>query len=346
MAEQISYKCPNCGGALNYMPAEADYGCPYCASRFTLERLEELFGKQDGMDAAEESALNSYSCPGCGAEIVAEESTAATFCYYCHSPVILSGKLGGEHRPDYVLPFSIDRKKALGIFDSWIRKKRFVPKSFYDRRQIEKFSGVYFPYLLYRAEIRAHVDTTGRKVRRSPSGNYENITTEIYQVRRDGELPGAAIAKNALKKNNRILAEAVQPFDSSALKPFHPSYLSGFVAERKDMELREAEGGTVREVKNYALSRLRSSFSEYEDLSVGEENIELANESWSYALMPVWTMTYRDRNSDKLYYFSLNGDSGKVVGELPVDRGALFRYMLSIFVAVLLPLLALCYFLL
>lgn len=358
-ANQISYRCPNCGGALTFRPDSANYGCAYCGSRFSLEELEARCGVQEGAESdpagetGEQAAggdqaegdLVSYSCPSCGAQILTDESTVATFCYYCHNTVILSGRLKGAHRPDYVIPFAIDRKKALSIFSSWIGQKRFVPRSFYDQQQIDTLSGVYFPYLLYRCDIRAHVDTEGRRVSRTSTGSFEEITTSVYRVKRDGTLTKAAVARNALKKRNRLLAEAVQPFDTAALKPFHMSYLSGFVAERKDLSPDEIIGEIEREVREYAGSKLRSQLSEYEGISLGEDNIQVSNGSWSYALMPVWTMTYREKGSDRLYYFSLNGQSGKVVGELPVDRGALLRYMLFLFAAVFIPLLALSYFL-
>lgn len=90
-----------------------------------------------------------YTCPSCGAEIVTDETTAATFCYYCHNPVILSGRLSGEFHPDYVIPFAMEKKRAVEIFEQWMKKKRFVPKAFYSEDQIEKISGVYFPYMLY-----------------------------------------------------------------------------------------------------------------------------------------------------------------------------------------------------
>lgn len=356
MSELISYKCPNCGGDLRYMPEKGDYGCAYCDSHFDLAALEKLYESQGAssdaagaeaekeQSAAESGEMLQYSCPSCGAEIVTDESTAATFCYYCHNPVVLSGRLGGAYRPDYVVPFAIERKRALEIFDSWIRQKKFVPRAFYNKQQIEKFSGVYFPYLLYSCEVSGSIDVNARRIERSRAGDYENITTSTYHIRREGTLPVNSVAKNALKKANSVLVEGVQPFNTEGLKPFHMSYLSGFLAERKDTEPEELAQAVEQEVRSYALSRLKSSISGYEDVTVSGDNLKLSRAEWKYALMPVWTMTYKDPGSDKLYYFSLNGQSGKVIGELPVDRKALALYFLQIFVPLLAALLALSYF--
>ena len=354
MAGSISYKCPNCGGELVYAPGTGGFHCPYCSTDFTEEKIKALYEQREAEEgskgqAAEEKAaareeLVQYNCPNCGAEIVTEESTAATFCYFCHNPVVLVGRLSGAEAPQYVLPFGIDRKKALGIFQNWIKKKKFVPRAFYDEKQIEKFTGVYFPYLLYSCEAHSSLSGVGTRVERHEHGDIEEIVTSKYQIERNGDLPVRKVARNALKKANRVLAESVQPFATEELKPFSPSYLSGFVAERRDMESASIQAETRQEVEQYALASLRSSVSVYQGLPVGPDNIRLDHEQLEYALMPVWTMTYRAPGSSKLYYFSLNGQSGKVVGELPVDNGKLFCYFLRIFIPLFAVLLALMYF--
>ena len=169
MSATITYKCPNCGGGLQFDPDKQKYACEYCLSEFTQEELERLSPEasadQTGFPSAgmagEETPENRkmegtpvlYTCPSCGAEIVTDETTAATMCYYCHNPVILSGKLSGEYNPDYVIPFQLDREKATAIFSQWMKKKRYVPKAFYSEDQIQKMSGVYFPYLMYSCRV-------------------------------------------------------------------------------------------------------------------------------------------------------------------------------------------------
>ena len=229
----------------------------------------------------------------------------------------LVGRRSGAEQPQYVLPFAIDRKKALDIFGAWIKKKKFVPRAFYDEKQIEKFTGVYFPYLLYSCEAHSNLEGVGTRVEHHERGDIEEIVTSKYQIQRHGDLPVKMVARNALKKANRVLAESVQPFATENLKPFSP---------------------------RYALASLRNSVSMYQGLPVDAGNVCLDHEKLEYALMPVWTMTYREPGSSKLYYFSLNGQSGKVVGELPVDNGKLFRYFLTIFIPLFIALLALMYF--
>ena len=151
----ISYKCPNCDGELVFDPASQKYKCEYCNSLFTQEELDALnpaqsteqkadsdadekamgqekagAGKADREESHETEHTDDaviYTCPSCGAEIVTDDTTAATFCYYCHNPVVLGGRLDGKFLPDHIIPFQIDRKKAEETFLAYVGKKKFVP---------------------------------------------------------------------------------------------------------------------------------------------------------------------------------------------------------------------------
>ncbi len=98
MSGIISYKCPNCGGPLKFNPQKQKYACEYCLSEFAQEALmnEEEKTQEEKKESAVQPETLLYTCPSCGAELVTDSTTAASFCYYCHNPVILSGRLSGE----------------------------------------------------------------------------------------------------------------------------------------------------------------------------------------------------------------------------------------------------------
>ncbi|MDW2798589.1 zinc ribbon domain-containing protein [Clostridium boliviensis] len=337
MSAAISYKCPNCGGPLKFNPQKQKYACEYCLSEFAENALLNEEKESKG-----ETLL--YNCPSCGAEIVTDDTTAASFCYYCHNPVILSGKLSGEFHPDYVIPFSLDKKEAVGIFRDWMKKKRYVPKAFYSEEQIEKITGVYFPYLLYSCLTKGSLEASADRVRVWVSGDRRYTETQTYEVLRSGDMSVRYVPRNALKKANRKLAEGVLPFETDKLKPFTMGYLSGFVAERRDMEEQEFTDEVKMEIRNFAEDTLRNSITSYDSVRVRNQDIQLEDESWEYALLPVWTLTYRDEARDRIYYFTINGQTGKVCGELPVDKGKLMLLFAKVFVPVCLLLLLAGYF--
>lgn len=276
-----------------------------------------------------------YTCPSCGAEIVTDATTAATFCYYCHNPVVLEGRLEGGYEPDYVVPFQIDKKKAQEIFTQWMGRKKFVPKEFYSPKQIDSMTGVYFPYWLFSCTINGEVEGQGTSLRTWTTGDLRYTETKIYEVKRAGSVAVDNVARSALQKANRRLVDGVQPFEMDRAETFSMGYLSGFMAENRDMEKQSFEAGVQQEVKDYAISVLRSQATNYSSVKVNRQQADVEHGRWEYALLPVWTLTYNDKARRKIYYFALNGQTGKVCGELPVDRTKLLILFASIFLPML-----------
>lgn len=328
----ISYKCPNCGGELVFDPSAQNFKCEYCSSSFSQEELEAMkptaageqsvesesdaAGSDDMKGDSEEGVI--YICPSCGAQIVTDSTTAATICYYCHNPVVLSGRLSGELKPDRIIPFAIDKKQAEQRFLDFVHSKKFVPRALFQKNQIEKLSGVYFPYWVYACTMEGSMDAQGTNIRVWRSGDVEYTETKYYQVEREGTLEISNLTKNALTKVNRRLIETVFPYDLTKMKEFHMGFLSGFQAEKRDVESESVRQQTEQEVKEYGRQLLRDTISGYSGVTVGSHQEKIQKETWSYVLLPLWTLTYKGKNG-KLYYYSLNGQTGKIYGELPID---------------------------
>lgn len=338
----ISYKCPNCGGDLQFEPETQQYKCEYCISSFTQEEMKKVNteAKEESADQRETADVRDavvYTCPSCGAEVVAEETTAATFCFYCQTPVVLKGRLEGEWMPEKVIPFKISRKQAEEQFLAYVKKKKFVPRAFYEQKQIEKLTGVYFPYWICTEEMEGSVRAKATKVRVWRDGDIEYTETSYYDVERSGNIEIRDLTRNALSKADRKLVESVQPFPMEECREFSMSYLSGFQAEKRDVERSGVQEEVNAEVKDYAGKLLRDSISGYATVAPEDTRLHKKWEKWEYVLLPVWTLTYQGKG-DKEYYYAINGATGKVCGELPVD----YKKMTLLFLAVALTVLLLC----
>lgn len=333
----VSMKCPNCGGELIFDPKSQKYKCEYCGSDFALDEIsteeaatqavsDVVQEREDTSDnhtqqrtAGAEDAAVLYTCPSCGAQIVTDQTTAATFCYYCHNPVLLSEQLSGAFHPDQIIPFEIDRKQAEEHFLDFVQKKKFVPNAFFQKNQIEKLTGIYFPYWVCDAEVEGSLTAEGNKVRVWVSGDEEFTETRIYRMEREGHVSLREITKHALKKTDNLLAEGVLPYDFSKAAEFRMGYLSGFYAEKRDIERKELEEEVHREVENCTRDLLEDTIHGYNGVHILSDHIRPIREQWKYTLLPVWTVTYKGMNG-KMYYYSMNGQNGKTYGELPVRR--------------------------
>ncbi|MGX7173788.1 ATP-binding protein [Enterococcus ratti] len=291
--------------------------------------FEEAGGLTDSSDQAtltqdskEKAAMDLFLCPNCGAQIVTDATTAATYCYYCHNPVVLSGRLSGKFLPNKVLPFAVEKEEAIEKFLAWTKKKWFVPKTFFNKDQIDKLTGVYFPYWSTEASVNGSLQATGTVIRIWRVGDIEYTETKQFSVHRAGTLSFKELVKNALSKNTQQkMVEAVQPFPLNKAIGFKSQYLAGFQAEKRDIEYEAITTQIQKELQEYSESLLRDTTSSYTTLTNVHTSAEIASEKKEYVLLPVWLVTYRSEDaSKKVYYYAMNGQTGKVSGVLPISH--------------------------
>lgn len=314
-----SLKCPNCNGEVVFDPASQQYHCPYCGSYFQeIREPEPEAFPQNAEETGKREEAVIYHCPSCGAEIITEETTAATFCYFCHNPVILEGRVSGDYLPGWVIPFSVTREQAVQIFLDAMKKKIFVKRGFFRKQQVEKLTGVYLPFWNVNWKGTGRLEADATKVRVWRTGDMEHTETRFYRVTREGELEFPEIMEQALKKNNRMLVQGVLPYRQEGKKKFSLGYLSGFQAEKRDISQEETEPSIQSQVETYAENLLRDTIQGYASVNRREKRIHTRTMDWEYVLVPVWTLTYKGSNG-KMYYYAINGQTGKVSGMLPVD---------------------------
>ena len=365
----LTYKCPNCDGPLTWNGQKEKFVCDYCQSAFTEAELIALAPAQaqsetvdaeagaamaaeaaengasaqafneDPKDTTKPAKMKLYSCPSCGAQIVTDDTTAATTCYYCHNPIVLMDKFGDEYTPDFVIPFVIDKAKATEIFTNWVKKQKYIPSDFYNKQQIELLSGVYFPYWVYNCNIHSDFVGSAKKVRTWDEMGMRNTETSVFDISDSGDMNVSNLSRIALNKASKVLCESVMPFELDKMKKFQAGYLQGYIAETRDIEKEKIKPDIDREVREFADSQIRSRVGEgFNSVEIQSMNHRVSNERFQYALMPIWTLTYKARDG-KIYYFSINGQTGKTCGELPVDQNKLIMLFLKVFIPMLIALL-------
>lgn len=328
--EAVQYKCPACGAGLKFNAENQDFKCEYCDSVFKeedfLDKDEALSHPMheaaDNNDEFENALL--YSCPSCGAQIVTDENTAATTCYYCSNPVVLSGRLSGELKPDYIIPFKIDKKAAIDRFKEFCGKKKFLPKNFISESRLEEIKGVYFPYWFINCDTNGSLNATSRQVRTWVVGDLKYTETTVTGHFRQGNMKIIDMPEAALKSKDRDLMKYVCPFNTADFVPFSMSYLSGFFAEKRDVETTEIYQRAVDDIKTFSAEKLKSTINQV-NVTVKDSQINVGEPDWRYNLLPVWVLNYK--HGGKNYIYALNGQTGSVYGELPVCKkklGGLF----------------------
>lgn len=314
MSGSTTYKCPSCGGYLEFSPSQQRFVCPYCGQSYGESELREPVQETP---MQQPSGMRGYHCQMCGAEIVVGQTTAATRCYYCHNPVVLTDRLSDDFRPDGVVPFRMQKKEAEEQFKKLVERKTFIDREFFSTAQLEDFSGVYYPYWYGDLEGAASFEGEGRRSTTAVGPRETVITTRIYKVNREGRLHFRNMVRKGLSSVDRQLSDGIHPYRLGELKDFSGAYLSGFMAERRDVEMASAQAEMEREAEGYAPTLMRQGGS-FDSLT-GRAAFKAGKARMRSILLPAWVLTYRGGRDGKPYYYMMNGQTGVICGKLPIN---------------------------
>jgi DNA-directed RNA polymerase subunit RPC12/RpoP len=353
MSDLLDYKCPACGGALEFDTASQKMLCPYCGSQYEMSQLQQkdtvLNTQQPDMGAApasqqgdqfnwdgtagqdwngEDANMSVFVCKSCGGEIVGDANTAATACPYCGNPVVMSGRLSGMLKPDFVIPFKLDKKAAKEKLKSYVASKKFAPNSFKSENKLEEIKGIYVPYWLFDSNINAAVSYEGTRVRTWSDRNYEYTETSYFDIYRQGNMSFANIPVDGSSKMPDDLMESIEPFNFAEAVNFQTAYLAGYLADKYDVDRDASIPRANERIKSSAESTLKDTVQGFATVTPKYSSVQLMNGVSKYALYPVWLLN-TDYKGTK-YTFAMNGQTGKFIGNLPVDKGKLTRLFLGV----------------
>ncbi len=340
MNKILEYKCPCCNGVINFDSGIQKMKCPYCDTEFDLETLEgydedlketaaeEARWENDSESRWEdaEDGINVYVCDSCAGEILCDDTTAATHCPYCDNPIIVKGRLAGDLRPDLVIPFKLDKKMAKDAFSKHLQKKPLLPKAFKSENHIDEIKGIYVPFWLYDTDTNVDARYRATKVRHYSTPTHHCVETRHFSVTRKGGLSFAHVPVDGSTKMADDLMESVEPFDFSEAVDFKTAYLSGYLADRYDVSVEDSQSRAGERIRKSAEDIFRNTVIGYSSVIPEHVSVNMKNGKTKYVLYPVWILntTYKG----KKYIFAMNGQTGKFVGNLPVDMGAYFKHLL------------------
>jgi len=324
-----SFKCPNCGAAVTFDIKQQKIVCSHCGSEFDTEELKKVNedlkateqkeikweNKTKKLDSKELDGLQVYYCSSCGGNLITDKNTSSTVCPYCGSPVILQDRLEGGLRPNYVLPFKQDKDTIVDTYYKYVRKKLFVKSDFLKRNNLDKFQGLYVPYWLFTSDTEGAATFKGCITTVWSDSDYTYTKRSYYSIYRDGGIAFDHLPHDASKKMDDALLESIEPFTFKNAKDFGLEYLSGHPADKYDVEVKEVEPHVNERMRNTLVDNFRSTIFGYDSVTVTSSSINMLNPVVEYALYPVWY--FNSEYKEKKYTFAMNGDSGKMTGNLP-----------------------------
>ena len=293
----------------------------------------------DGGWGSEAAHMRAYNCTSCGAELVCDETTAATSCPYCGNPTIIAGKFSGMDRPDFVIPFKVDKKQAVSAFKDYYKGRKLLPSSFASDHHIEEIKGVYVPFWLYSGEVEGQAEYDAYKEDRRRAGDEEIVRREYFDIHREGKMGFEKIPVDASTRMPDDLMDSIEPFDYGELRPFAMEYMPGFMANKYDVSKEECRKRADDRAVNSFKTAMAGTVRNYNHVEVRRHSEKIKPERTEYGMLPVWLLSTNWQG--KTYQFAMNGQSGKMIGDLPVSKGKLTAWVGGVFAV----LFALMYFL-
>lgn len=335
--EMIVYKCPECGADIQFSAAEGKMKCRYCDGEFDIKELENLdkqlksqkpkefswkdLGAKEGKtdwSATELSQLATYRCSHCGGEIIGEGTTMAAKCPYCDNPVIMGSAVGDLLRPDYIIPFKRTKEQVFQNFKNHMKGKLLLPKEFKKRNKPENIKGVYVPFWLFDCDSEGTGTFEATKVSTWSDSRYHYRKTDYYSVTRSADMTFQDIPVDGSVKMDDKLMESIEPYDYKEAVDFNTAYLAGFLADRYDVDVNESIIRANRRVNNSTSEMLLTTVHGYSMVSAKSVEVNIKEGDVRYALLPVWMMNTCYKG--KTYTFAMNGQTGKMVGDLPINK--------------------------
>ncbi len=329
-----TFACTNCGADLKYSPGTQFLKCEYCGTTNEIPQIDVEIEELDYEEyLANESkadliTVRFIKCTACGASSTVEPNITSANCPYCATPLIVNSAFEESViQPKSLLPFKIDKNAAKTQFGKWVKKLWFAPNDLKKAvLNIDTFKGIYIPYWtfdtdtfsIYTGQRGEHYYTTESY---TTTENGKSVT-KTRQVQHTRWYPASGTVSHffddiltvATKSLPQKYMYKLEPWDLQNLVPFDKKYLSGYITERYQVELKE--GFDI--AKGIADTTIRQLVRR--DIGGDEQRIITLNTKYDkitfkHLLLPVYVSAYRFKS--KLYQFLVNGRTGEVQGERP-----------------------------
>ncbi|MBC7695061.1 MAG: hypothetical protein H7141_06390 [Burkholderiales bacterium] len=343
-------KCKDCGGNLKYLIGTPYLNCEYCGAKNEIEvqhteitenDFEEFLNEKAHLEDKQE--ISTVKCANCAASTTLQPNVTSGACPYCDTPLVIqNASTSTIIKPSYVLPFKVDRKKSTELFVSWAGGLWFAPNKIkeYAQHSAEKLSGIYMPYWTY--------DTSTESSYTGMRGVYYYVTVSstnsegksvTRQERRTNWMPTSGNVNNVFddilvvssKSLPEKLANELEPWDLPELVAYNDKYLSGFVTESYQVNLKEgfdkAKERMQEKIKNSVTSDIGGDEQQITSLNTDYNDIK-----FKHILLPVWLSSYRYK--DKVYRFLVNARTGEVQGERPYSAAKIAALVITILAVV------------
>ncbi len=239
-----------------------------------------------------------------------------------------SEKLKGDLKPDLIIPFKLDKEDAKRALKKHFKGKPLLPRVFADENHIDEIKGVYVPFWLFDADTDSTIRYKGTRVNFWSDSKYNYTQTNHFSLVRGGKMSFKKVPVDGSSKMADDMMESLEPYNTKEALPFSAAYLAGFYADRYDVSSEESISRANERIKKSVEDEFYKTTSGFSGVYPENSRVSLDKSASHYALYPVWLLSTRFK--DENYLFAMNGQTGKLVGDLPMDKGLFFKWLFAV----------------
>ena len=356
-------RCPKCGATdVRHKIGSDLLVCQFCRNEWQAERVEDAFGLGEGIAElrgtvvasgardieADSSALVSFKCSGCGAQVTVNTGHAMTArCHWCRHVFGINEQVPNGAVPDAVLPFHIKKPDAVERIRQFVgKRKMFALKAFKEQFTPENVVGVYLPYMIVDGNVSMAVAGQGEIQTRSYTRGKDNnkktyYDADVYQVERHvdftvDDLPLESSTERGnldTRANTNNIINTILPFDTKNAVKWNASYLSGFTSQKRNVDVEQLRPRLEDQLLSVGRAQVHQSVSRYDrGVRWEQERLQVHGTRWVSMYLPVWLYSYHQpgKNGGMLHYIAVNGRTGETMGSVPVQQWKLLTAALTV----------------
>jgi len=303
-------RCPNCNAELSFNVNSQLVTCEYCGSTFDPHNLNVKVKK------SQEQIYEgrSYLCSQCGAELLTFDETAITFCSYCGSQAMIESRMMKINSPDFIIPFKKTKEECILAYRKKVSSFFFAPKYMKSDIVVNKFRGIYIPYCIYKLSFHNESINKGSKYNHR-SGDY--VYYDDYKIYADVDADYDGISYDLVSNFYDKFSHSI-PYDFTKAEDFNFNYLSGFYADVADVNnsLYEINAKAIANTDSINHMKKKREFARY---GCSSPKVEFEVSEKKVGMFPLYFLAIRDKKNKYVNYAVVNGQTGKVAADLPID---------------------------
>ena len=349
------YPCSSCGADLLFEPKDGFLTCPYCGHKEAIPESTEQVEEQSFQlhlrirpEQMTELAANALEvqCQNCGAKSIFTPPEVAGRCEFCGVQIVAQPKSADPIlTPGGLLPFRITQQQASSELRQWLSSRWFAPNGLKLFAQPEAIHGVYLPFWTY--DTNTTTDYTGQRgehyyetetyYERDAQGNQVARTRQVMRTRwypASGTVTVSfddVLIPATLSLSSNHLS-ALEPWDMNELRPYEPAFLSGFKAQRYQVDLQQGFE-RMKEVVAPAIEREVCSDIGGDVQTISSLATDYSEITFKHLLLPVYAGAYR--YNGKVFQIVVNGRTGEIQGERPYSVWKIALLVVSIMIGLM-----------